>query len=100
MRLSDLNALTFFVLAKMTQSGYQEMRNADPNCNFLPCEHIQAAKKECLPANLKVDSAGNAKIPVQDLCDHTFKRFRAAISVLPAQENDYYKLVWKWGFDG
>eukprot|EP00733_Pompholyxophrys_punicea_P000671 Pompholyxophrys_punicea_v1_NODE_226_length_2690_cov_5.870588.p2 type:complete len:228 gc:universal NODE_226_length_2690_cov_5.870588:1834-1151(-) len=73
-RVKNADALAFFMMAHLTQSGYQDMRNIDPHCNFPPYDQIQKAKKECYPENVFIGPVVSG-VPLQDLCNHTTSRF-------------------------
>ena len=103
-------ALSLLIETDMTKHAYQTLRSSTKRKHidlYPPYNDVREAKRKCYPANIQV-SDHSAKVPLQDVLDHTSTRIieQSQESVTEAvkgtQEGDDLKLtlVCKWGFDG
>lgn len=109
---SPLEALNVIVTADLSKSSYVFLRQAHrkKGCNMYPSyDQVLCEKKECYPEDICITEF-EAKVPLQNLLDHTVKRLlkdhESAIDIclakgnLQGEEKLILELTTKYGIDG
>jgi len=97
------SALGLVVQAKLTKYQYEVLRKATKAIGhdiFPSYKKVTEARKRCYPDNV-IANETSARVPLQDLLDHTCKRIIQSDETLqPHHEDHQFSLHTKWGCDG
>ena len=83
-RLTEDKALFLITNARFTKYEYNVIKSnaLEANCQlYLNYESVIEAKKHCCPDNIVITES-SAEVPVQDLVNHTMKRFDISLNDL------------------
>lgn len=102
-------ALSLMIDTNMTKQSYQTLRSTTKrkHSDIYPTyNYVREAKRKCYPENIQINEH-SAKVPLQDLLDHTAIRIieqtdtiTEAVAKIPGDEKLSCTLISKWGFDG
>nr|XP_034184029.1 uncharacterized protein LOC117606105 [Osmia lignaria] len=103
-QLSNMQALSLFVEARLSREQYNIIRMSDKK--LFPCYSLlQKAKKDCYPVReAYIVTENHAEVNLQDVLNHTATRLllylKEVVNNLSDSDTSSLQLISKWGCDG